>query len=781
MIKNYLKIAGRNIIKNKLFSIINIMGLAIGLACSMLILLWVQDELSFDKFHTNHATIYRVLQHMPFTEETTWAINQGPLAQALEDEVPEVEMAVRTSRIGFQLKYNDKEFNEGGIIADSSFLEMFTFQLTNGDAKTALSEPMSVVLTESFASKIFGDEEPLGKMILVYDQFNMVVSGVVENPPLNSHLDFEFISTMAFAGELGYTIDKWNNSSFVTYVLLDDNATLSIVNDKVKNILDNKPTLEEGAFLSLQPLDDIHLSSGIDFESSRTGNKQYVNIFFTSAIFILLIACINFMNMSTAQAMRRAREVGLRKAIGAEKGQLIVQFLFETTILALFSLFLAIILIEAVIPYFNDFSGKLMAVQYFDGTYILAFIILIVFTSLLAGAYPAFYISSFLPIKVLKGTNVTSSGNTGFRKFLVVLQFSISIILLIGTVVVYSQVHFMRNKDLGFNKDNLFYLNISNARQQLDALKNDLLANANIQLAAGSSVLSGYNWANNQWKWEGKNTDLLFRGTTIDYDYFETLGIEMAKGRGFSRDFGSDSSAVILNEAAIRMMGLEDPIGKEFTQMRDDGQSFKIIGVVKDYNFRSLHSAIEPLQLFLNPSGSNYLWLRLSNNDVDNTISFIESSFKKHDPDHEFQYGFLDQRMENMYQQEARIGSILQAFSVLALIILCLGLYGLLGFTVTQRYREISIRKVFGASTGIILFLLSKGYFRLMLIAIVIAVPISNYIIQDWLDTFAYSIEISVLTFLLPALAMILISSIIVIGQSVKASNTNITELLRNE
>jgi putative ABC transport system permease protein len=781
MIKNYLKIAGRNIIKNKLFSIINIMGLAIGLACSMLILLWVQDELSFDKFHTNHATIYRVLQHMPFTEETTWAINQGPLAQALEDEVPEVEMAVRTSRIGFQLKYNDKEFNEGGIIADSSFLEMFTFQLTNGDAKTALSEPMSVVLTESFASKIFGDEDPLGKMILVYDQFNMVVSGVVENPPLNSHLDFEFISTMAFAGELGYTIDKWNNSSFVTYVLLDDNATLSIVNDKVKNILDNKPTLEEGAFLSLQPLDDIHLSSGIDFESSRTGNKQYVNIFFTSAIFILLIACINFMNMSTAQAMRRAREVGLRKAIGAEKGQLIVQFLFETTILALFSLFLAIILIEAVIPYFNDFSGKLMAVQYFDGTYILAFIILIVFTSLLAGAYPAFYISSFLPIKVLKGTNVTSSGNTGFRKFLVVLQFSISIILLIGTVVVYSQVHFMRNKDLGFNKDNLFYLNISNARQQLDALKNDLLANPNIQLAAGSSVLSGYNWANNQWKWEGKNTDLLFRGTTIDYDYFETLGIEMAKGRGFSRDFGSDSSAVILNEAAIRMMGLEDPIGKEFTQMRDDGQSFKIIGVVKDYNFRSLHSAIEPLQLFLNPSGSNYLWLRLSNNDVDNTISFIESSFKKHDPDHEFQYGFLDQRMENMYQQEARIGSILQAFSVLALIILCLGLYGLLGFTVTQRYREISIRKVFGASTGIILFLLSKGYFRLMLIAIVIAVPISNYIIQDWLDTFAYSIEISVLTFLLPALAMILISSIIVIGQSVKASNTNITELLRNE
>jgi putative ABC transport system permease protein len=781
MIKNYLKIAWRNIIKNKLFSIINIMGLAIGLACSMLILLWVQDELSFDKFHTNHATIYRVLQHMPFTEETTWAINQGPLAQALEDEVPEVEMAVRTSRIGFQLKYNDKEFNEGGIVADSSFLAMFTFQLTNGDAKTALSEPMSVVLTESFASKIFGDEEPLGKMILVYDEFNMVVSGVVENPPLNSHLDFEFISTMAFAGELGYTIDKWDNSSFVTYVLLDDNASLSIVNDKVKNILDNKPTLEEGALLSLQPLDDIHLSSDIDFESSRTGNKQYVNIFFTSAIFILLIACINFMNMSTAQATRRAREVGLRKAIGAEKRQLVAQFLFETTILAVFSLFLAIILIEAVIPYFNDFSGKLMAVQYFDGTYLLAFIILIVFTSLLAGAYPAFYISSFLPIKVLKGTNATSSGNTGFRKFLVVLQFSISIILLIGTVVVYSQVHFMRNKDLGFNKDNLFYLNISNARQQLDALKNDLLANPNIQLAAGSSVLSGYNWANNQWKWEGKNTDLLFRGTTIDYDYFKTLGIEMAKGRGFSRDFASDSSAVILNEAAIRMMGLEDPIGKDFTQMRDDGQSFKIIGVVKDYNFRSLHSAIEPLQLFLNPSGSNYLWLRLSNNDVENTISFIESTFKKHDPDHEFQYGFLDQRMENMYQQEATIGSILQAFSVLALIILCLGLYGLLGFTVTQRYREISIRKVFGASTGIILFLLSKGYFRLMLIAIVIAVPISNYIIQDWLDTFAYSIEISVLTFLLPALAMILISSIIVIGQSVKASNTNITELLRNE
>ena len=781
MIKNYLKIAWRNIAKNKVFSIINILGLAIGLACSMLILLWVQDELSFDKFHTNHANIYRVLQHMPFTEETTWAINQGPLAQALQDEVPEIEIATRINNLSLQIKLEDKEFREFGLVADPSFLEIFSFQLLEGDPQTALTSPLSIVLTEKLATKLFGDDEAIGKSFLVYDQYNFVVSGIMKNPPLNSHLEFGFVCTMEFAREIGFTVDRWDNSTFTTYVLVNENTSLQSINDKIKDILDTKPTLEEGTKLSLQPLADIHLTSGIDFDSGGTGNKQYVLIFFTSAIFILVIACINFMNMSTAQATRRAREVGLRKSIGAEKRQLVLQFLFESTLLALLAFAISIVLIELVLPLFNNFSNKFMEIQYLNPRYLGAFFMLLLFTSLLAGAYPSFYISSFIPIEVLKGTKVNATGNSGFRKFLVVMQFSISIILLIGTLVVYTQVNYMRNKDIGFDKHNLLYMNIGDAKKQLEALKNDLIANPNIESVAGSSVISGYNWSNNQWKWEGKSNDILFRGTLVDYDYFETFGIEMAEGRAFSHDFLSDSLAVILNESAIRSMNLKDPIGKKFIQMREGGQSFKIIGIVKDYNFRSLHSEVEPLQLFLDPPSLNYLWLRVSENDIAETIAFAETTWKKYDHDHEFRYGFLDQRMENMYKQEARIGSILQVFSVLALIILGLGLYGLLGFTVTQRYREISIRKVFGAGTTIILYLLSKGYFRLMLIAIAIAVPISNYIIQDWLDTFAYKIEISIFTFLLPALTMIFISSIIVIGQSVKANNAKITELLRNE
>lgn len=781
MLKNYLKIAWRNITKNKLFSIINILGLSIGLACSVLILLWVQHENSFDKFHTNHERIYRVLQHMPYTEETIWAINQGPLAQAIASEVPEVENATRIADIGFRFKYENKEYVDRGLLVDPVFLDMFSFPLTHGDAKTVLSEPLSIILTESMSKKIFGDENPLGKTVLIYDQFSMVVTGIMPNPPNNSHLAFEFISTMEFAGQLGYSVDKWNNSSFNTYVLLDENASETQVNDKVKDILDDKPTLEEGAKLSLQPLDDIHLSTGIDFESGITGNKQYVIIFFTSAIFILLIACINFMNMSTAQALRRAREVGLRKAIGAEKSQLVIQFLFETSLFSIVSLFLSIILIQVVLPVFNNISGKVMEVDYFHPQYLVAFSILIIFTTIIAGAYPAFYISSFLPAKVLKGASIKRSGNVGFQKFLVVLQFSISIILLTGTMVVYTQVNFMNNKDLGFDQDNLLYISIGNNGSRLEALKNDLLANPNIESAASSSIFVGYNWSNDRWRWDGKSNNILFRGGSVGYDYYKTFGIELVEGRSFSREYISDSSAVIMNEAAIRMMGLEDPIGKSFISLSDETNPFTIIGVTKDYNYRSLYTEIEPQVIFLNPASSNYLWLRISGNDVTNTISYAEDKWNENNPDNDFQYGFLDQQLENLYMQEARIGVILQIFSILALLILCLGLYGLLGFTVTQRYSEISIRKVFGASTSIILLLLSKGYYRLMLIAIFIAVPVSNYIIRDWLEGFAFKTEIGIVTFLFPALALILMASVIIFGQSLKATKTNVTELLRSE
>jgi ABC-type antimicrobial peptide transport system permease subunit len=781
MLKNYIKIAWRNITKNKLFSVINILGLAIGLACSILILLWVQDEQSFDKFHTKHSRIYRVLQHMPFTEKATWVINQGPLAQTLQNDLPEIEQAVKITWIGLQMEYLAAEFNEGGLAADPAFFEMFSFRLLQGDAKTVLASPLSIVLTETLAVKIFGDEDPMGKDILMGGHTNMTVTGITEDPPLNSHLAYDFITTIAFAGQVGYSIDRWNNSGFNTYVLLQEGATLAQGNAKVKNVLDDKPTLEEGATLSLQPLDDIHLSTGLDFDYSRTGNKQYVTIFFASAIFILLIACINFMNMSTAQAMRRAKEVGLRKAIGAEKRQLVLQFLLETTLLAFVAMLGAVALIEAALPIFNSISGKVLDIQYFHFEYFFTFSALMIFTSVLAGAYPAFYISSFSPAKVLKGTSVNRTGNVGFQKFLVVLQFAISAILLIGTLVVYSQVNFMSNKDLGFDQQNLLYFTIGDTKPQLDALRNDLLANPNIAFTAGSSVVTGYNWSNNRWTWEGKHNDLLMRGAYVDYDYFKAFGIEMSSGRSFSPEFLSDSVGVILNETAVRMMELDDPIGKAFTNLDPGSTPYKIIGVTKDYNFRSLHSEIEPLVLFMKPENFYVLWLKISDDNIAETISFVESTWKKYDRDHDFQYGFLDQRLENRYRQEERIGIILQAFSILALIILCLGLYGLLGFSITQRHSEISIRKIFGASTPAILLLLSTGYYRLLLIAIVIAVPVSNYIVRSWLESFAFTTELNLMTFLIPSVCLLLVSSIIITAQSLKATKTNVTELLRSE
>ena len=784
MFLNYLKTTLRNFKKNKLFSLINIFGLSIGMFCSILIFLTVYDELHYDSFNKNYNNIYRVLQEMPFTNKTTWAINQGPLAPALIEEIPDINQVTRCAYAGWMIKFEEEQVYERGIHVDSSFLSIFTYKLLKGNPETALKEPYSAVITEDLATKIFGNADPMGKVLTIYDEYSVEVTGIMENPPHNSHLKFEFLGTIALAKEFGYTVDYWRNSSFYTYVLLDQNANPTIVDNKIRNVLDNKPTLEEGAKLKLQPLSEIHLSKGIEFENADLGNKSFVVIFFSAAVFILIIACINFMNLTTARSLKRAKEVGLRKVIGATKRQLISQFLMEATIMVLVALIIAIFFIEALLPAFNQFSGKNLSINYLDYKIISAFILLVIVTVLLSGSYPAFFMSKVLPSKIIKGASEYGEGNSKFKKAMVILQFITSILLLIGTYAVFNQVSFLLNKDLGYKKENIVYIPVNQKiRDHFDILKNDLLSYSNILEVSRSASFptQGYTFSNNLWSWPGKdpNYELLIHCENVDFQYFETFGIDIIDGRSFSKKFPSDSMSIILNETAVELMGIEDPIGQNL--LYDSSNTFNIIGVVKDYNFRSLHNKIGPLVLFLDNQYGNYLWMRIKPDDIKQTISFTKDSWEAISPDQPFWYHFLDQELENQYETEKRVGIILSAFSVLAIILLCLGLFGLIGYSITQRYKEISIRKIFGAQTSSILFLFTKEYAKLMLIATVIGIPVINYFIQEWLQSFPYRTEIKYLTFIIPVSALIFVSLAIIIGQSFRATRINAADTLRND
>ena len=784
MIRNYFKTALRHFLRNKLFSIINILGLAIGLACSVLILLWVHNELNYDTFHRNHKTIYRILQDMPFTKKVTWAITQGPLAPGLAERFPEIKRITRVSGAGWRLRFEEEEYYHRGIYADSSFLEIFSFPLIKGDIRNVLSNKYSVILTEKMAESIFGDRDPIGKVIKVYDYFDVEVTGLMKNPDIRSHLQFDFISTMSFAKEIGYSVARWDNSGFITYVQLHPEVSADDVGLKIENFLDDKPTIEEGAKLRLQPLKKIHLGTGIDYDNAVNGSMDYVILFFGSGIFILVIACINFMNLSTGRSMKRIREIGMRKTVGASRKQLMVQFLTETSFLVIISFIIALLTVHGVINLLNHKSDIQFEIEMGNPVYLSGFFFLFILTILMAGFYPAFIFSSVRLNRVLKGTFTGSMGNSRFKKVLVIIQFTTSIFLFIGTLAVYQQVQYLLHRDLGFNQNNLVYILLhQNGEGYFENLKQKLLEYPDIKnvSASASFPTSGFQFTNDLWNWEGKDPDLdvVFRAEYIDYDFFKTFGISMKDGRSFSKDFASDSVAVILNESALDIIDYKDPIGK--TIKYNDNQVFTIAGISQDYHFRSLHSEIEPQILLLAQGNLNYAWVRIHPENIPQTLEIMRKEWIKLSPDNEFNYGFLDDNLKDLYEGERAAGMILFIFSVLAIIILSLGLYGLLGFAVTQRNKEISIRKVMGADTLKIIILFSKEYAKLMFIATLITIPSVNYFIVEWLEIFPYRMELNVLLFLLPVLIIFLISFLIIFGQSMKAAWINPAEILRNE
>jgi putative ABC transport system permease protein len=776
MFKNYLKVAFRNIRRHKGYSFINIAGLAIGMACCILILLWVQDELSYDRFHENADDIYRVIQDIKFADHsTTWAITQGPLGPSLEEDLPEIINATRITARRFRLTYNDESFEEVIGMADGSIFEMFTFPLIKGNPATALSEPYSIVITEEMAEKYFGNEDPLGKTIKADNQWDFQVTGILKKVPSNSHLQFDFLIPFIFGRELNYTVDNWRNSQFRTYVQLQKGIPPQEVIQKISGYLYEKPTIEKDAKLNLQPLKRIHLYSNYEFDTAH-GDITYVTIFSIIAFFILLIACINFMNLATARSGNRAKEVGMRKVAGANKTDIVRQFYGESIFLAFIALLVALIIVWLLLPTFNNLAAKELSMDVSGNLLVLLGLLgITMLTGIISGSYPALFLSAFQPVKILKSSLQSGTKGSIFRKILVVFQFALTILLIICTIAVYNQLNYMRNMKLGYDKEYMIYKGMrGDVRAKFDSMKNELLQNPNILgVTASSNVPTyGYTFSNSLWRWEGQDPDeeTLMRAVFVDLDYFKTFGMEVVEGRSYSKEFPTDATeAIMVNEEAVKVMGMESPLGK---RLSIGTNNFKIVGVVKNYHFRSLRQKIDPLILIYNPGPCGVLFARLKSENIPKTIGYMENIWKEFAPGHPFNYRFLDEALDDLYRSEQRVGTILRY---------CLGLFGLASFMAEQRTKEIGIRKVLGASVSNIALLLSREFTKWVLLANIIAWPVAYYAMHKWLQSYAYSTNVALWSFFLSGALALVIATVAVSYQSIKAAVANPADSLRYE
>ncbi|MGD8306676.1 MAG: ABC transporter permease [Ignavibacteria bacterium] len=785
MFINYLKIAFRIFRKQKLFSLINIFGLALGMACTILILLWVQDELNFDKFNKNADNIYRVveIQHYSGGEIFPVAVTPGPLARALDETYPEIVHSTRFTYGGRNLRYGDKNFRELVAFADPEFLKIFSYPLVIGNSADGLDDLHSILLTEKSAEKYFGKENPLGKTIIINDSLNLKVTGVLKDIPANSHLRFDFLVNFEFLKILGRELEEWSSNSFYTYVLLQQNANVLDVDQKIK---DEIKKYNEGSVtdLELQPLLNIHLYSAGKYTADigGLGNIEYVHIFSLIAFIVLFIACINFMNLSTARATKRAREVGLRKVIGADRWYIIKQFYSESILFAFLALLIAMVISFLLLNAFNDLTSKEMSISSLGSSTFIGLIVLTIFTGIVSGSYPAIYLSSFLPVKVIKSDSVIHGGGSLFRKILVVTQFSLSLILIIGTLVISSQLDYIRNKNLGFNRENIVVLSTDKSiLNNIETFKNELKQNPKIISVAAAS--SGPTYVGNSTSgidWDGKNEDevVLMHFVATDHDFINAFNMQMVEGRFYSDDYGSDSSSVVINEEAAKIMGMNEPVGKTLTMW---GDKLNIIGVVKNFNFKPLDTKIEPLVLRLNNEFLFSMFVRVRPGDLPGTLGHIENVYKEFTASAPFDYHFLDEDFDNLYRSESRMQSIFSYFAILAIIISCLGLFGLASYIAERRAKEIGIRKVLGASISGVTILLSKEFINWVLLANIIAWPVAYYLMNNWLQDFVYRINLTLWPFLISGLLALLIAIATVSFQSIKAAIANPVDSLRNE
>jgi len=788
MLKNYLKIALRSILRHKAYSIINISGLAIGMASSILILLWVENELSYDRWHKDARQTYRIICN---AGDFRAAVNPAGMPGGLQSEMPMIKNTARISHPETALfEAGVRKFEEKRVFyVDSTFLDIFSFPLLKGDARTALMRPDGVLLTEEMAKKYFGQDDPMGKTLRKDNGGNVVVTGVLANIPSNTHLQFDVLLPMSAAADRrDLQTNSWGNFNFYSYLVLDSHfdaspAAVAGLQQQMDSIY-RKHEKGVKANFQLQPLADIHLySSGLQVDLPMHGNAQYVYIFFIVAIFILVVACINFMNLATARSARRAKEVGLRKVVGAVRGQLIRQFLGEALLISFFALVVALLLVWIALPLFNELAGKQLTINLWNGKLLLSLAGIAAATGVISGSYPALFLSGFQPVKVLKGNLRSLGGNRLFRNGLVVMQFVVSIVLLIGTVVIYNQLTYIRQKDLGFERENLLYMpmtgDIWKKQQALrDELQRDpftsrwaIISELPTDLISGTVEVI----------WPGKDpkTQIVFPSMDVSENFFDVFQTKLLSGRVFSTSFKADSSNFVLNEKCARIMGMtpESAIGQPLSF---GGMKGTIIGVVGDFNFKPIQTAIEPLVIRLNKWGGTVV-VRGKPGAVEATIKALSKISRDLNPAYPFSYGFLDQELANQYKGEQQIGSIFNLFAILAIFISSLGLYGLSAYMAEQRTKEIGVRKVLGASLFNIVRLLSTDFTRLIFIAMVIAIPLSWWAVNSWLRSFAYHVQAGWLIFVLAPLAALLIAWITVSYESVRAGVANPVKSLRSE
>jgi len=756
--------------------------MAIGMASAILILLWVQDEWSFDRNFKNANELFRVIENQNLTTGGNSLIVPvpGALAQALKEEYPEIIRAVRLCPNPLILQKKGEFIEETVISTDKDFLKMFGIRFIRGDINTALDDPHSIVITEETAKKYFGNEEALGKTVASRG-FNVTVTGVVKSMPENSHIQFNILIPVEWLSLLAAHTDGWNER-FNTYIELKKGTESKIVEAKIHDFI-KRHNKESNSEIFLQNIKKVHLYSlGKYFaDSYGTGDITYVRILSMIAVFILIIACINFLNLSTAQSARRAREIGVRKAAGANKRKIVFQFLGESLLIVLVAHVIAMILVELLLPGFNNLIGKQLSVNYQSAGLYIGLITVVLFCGLLAGSYPAFYLSSLKPLDVIKGVINKNPGNTGFRRSLVIFQFSLSILLIICTLIVKMQLKYIQNKNLGFSKDNIGYFMFPTrpSDPKLESLKKELINNPDI-LCVTRAWNPFYNeGTRNGFSWAGKKEgdDVYFHMLGADVDYAKTYKLELKEGRFFSSEFSTDNTAIVINEEAAKILGFRNPIGEIITTSR--GSKLNIIGVVKDFHIQSLHYKIGPLIMQI--GSSNNFYIKMKPDKIISTVDFIKTTFKSFDPGLPIDFHFLDDDYDNLYRTERRMGKIFSYFSLLAIIISCLGLIGLSSFMTERRTKEIGIRKINGAKSIEIFSLLSREYIIWVMISIIIACPIAWYVMHKWLQNFAYRIDISLWVFVMAGVLALLIALLTVSFQSYRAASRNPVEALRYE
>ncbi len=803
MLKNYLKIAIRNLIKNKIYSFINLAGLSIGLACVLVIVSYVNLELSYDKFHKNYKDIYRV------TEYRTRSGNQvhsatafNPLADLLEAHVPSVERVIKMHALsGFISADKINKFKESKFtLVDSLFFETFTIEAISRRLVGALDNPFSLVITESKALEYFGTTDVIGRDLdyeNASNSYTFNITGVIRDFPQNSHFSPDFLASFSSIRTIQPRYNNWFHPAIYLYVLLNPGFDGKDLDAQMASMGEQHypDNIKESRVYEAQNIADIHLNSDLVSEWQANSSKTYVRLFAIIALFILLIACINFMNLTTAQSTQRAKEVGMRKVMGAEKGQLLGQFLGESFIVTFVSFVLAFGIAQLVLIYFfNGLIGKELSVVHFlTGSNLLWVLVSVALVSLLAGSYPAIYLSAFKPISTLKGKIVSISGLGNVRKIMVTFQFFVSCLLIIGTLIVIQQINFLRNENLGFDEEQIVAVGLVDRRDQTNyrVLKDAIASESSVLNVALSSTLPG---RDNFYAFQIEPEDALgdeqmtMKSLGIDEDFVDTYKLEIIKGRNFSKDITTDANqAFILNEAAVKKLGWGEAIGKEFQiEIHAAGiqiKKGKVIGVVKDFHFQSLYNLIDPLVIYVNtsPFYSNFLNVKLAPGNWEEAIDMLGAKWEAFSQDKPFEFYFLDEEMKGFYDSEVRIGQIFTAFAVLSIIISCLGLFGLSAFSAQQRVKEIGIRKVLGANIGGILGLLSREYIILIIVANMIAWPLGWYFSKEWLASFPYRTGLNIGIFLVTFAGALVIALATVSFQSMKAATANPVKSLRNE